>query len=83
MGGHGIELGVQLVYLLTKNLICLGLGGYKALHKVFQVRLGLWGRWIVGCPTLKTRGLRGIGWQGVVVPAGEVRMISPTGVVCG
>jgi len=31
---------------------------------------------------LKTGGLKltGIGWQGVVIVAGEIRMISPTGV---
>ena len=40
MGGHGIELGVQLIDLLTKNVTYLVLGHYEVLHKVLQVGLG-------------------------------------------
>jgi len=88
MGNHGIKFGVQLINLLTKNFISLGLGHYEALYKALQVAFGLcrWllGRWVVGLTVLKTKGLRlrGIGWQGIIIMVGEIGMISPTRIVC-
>ena len=37
VGGHRIELRVQLVDGLVKFLVILGLGSDKALHEAFQV----------------------------------------------
>jgi len=83
--GHSVELGIQLINRLTKNLISLSLCRDETLHDALQVRLGLrrWRGWVIWgfIWRIGLLRLRGIGWQGIVVAVGEVWMISPTGVV--
>jgi len=64
----------------------LVLSRYEAVYKTLQIRLWLrrlLGRWFVGGPVLKSKGLglRDIRWSGVVVLVGEVWVVSLIGVV--
>jgi len=88
MGCYGIKFGVQLVDGFTQSFIGLSLSRYELLHKTLQIRLGLkrllLRRWIIWSPMLETRRLRlrGIGRNGIVILVGEIRMISPSEVIC-
>ena len=83
VGRHTLKLESQLANGLTKSVINLGLGLNKALNKTLQARLLLsrLSRWGVGNFVLEPSGLSGIWWQGIVVPVGEIWMISLSQIV--